>query len=269
MPSRAWTLAQRQRAGSMRKYTPAFFRSLNRSVVPVLKALEQKPYTQVLPKIDKLIPSAGIEKDFKSLYLDVTPRWARRQYNALRKSSQQDINNNVNNSLSLKDEVNDMWLNAIREFIADQAGARITSITDQSKELCLKLLEDELAILFDEGLSVEKLTRKLHNHLKKEWPKIQRYRARRIARTEVNTASNYGQFIGADATEMPLLKKWITTADARTRDAHIGMLHHPMIKKELFFDVGGEPMMFPGDFNASAGNVINCRCTTAYALDRS
>ena len=252
MPSRAWTLAQRQRAGSIRKYTRVFFRSLNRSVVPVLKALEQKPYTQVLPKIDKLIPSVGIEKDFKTLYLDVTPRWARRQFNALKKSSQQVINTNVNNSdpaFALKDEVNDIWLSAIREFIANEAGARITSITDTSKELCLKLLEDELALLFDEGLSIEQLTRKLHNHLKKEWPQIQRYRSRRIARTEVLTASNYGQFIGADATEMPLLKKWITTADTHTRDTHIAMLHHPMIKKDKLFDVGGEPMLFPGDFN--------------------
>ena len=28
------------------------------------------------------------------------------------------------------------------------------------------------------------------------------------------------------------------------------------------FNVSGEPLAYPGDKSASAGNVINCRCTT-------
>ena len=262
MPSRQWTLAQRRRATYNRKYSRVFRRTLNRQIIPVLKALTVLSYPKVISNLDKLIKADPIKKDFTRLYIEVAPRFARLQYNELKGKSYQQVINNT------KDAVEDQWIADIREFINTQSGGRITSITDSSYELCLKLLQDELKVLFDEGLGVPELTRKLHTHLKKQWPKYQRYRAERIARTEILTASNHGQFMGADATEYPLLKKWIATADTRTRDVHMGMLSHPLIPKDDDFDVGGEMMQYPGAPTGSAANVINCRCTVAFQVVR-
>jgi len=257
---RIWSLAQRARSQFLRKYSRLFFRDLNRQVIPVLKALSVQPYTKVLPKIDQLIKGDQIAKDYIQLYTDVAPKFARTQFNQLAKSYQQDINT--------KDDLQDQWLAAVREFVRNQSGERIVSVTETSRELCLQVLTQELEVLINEGLGVEELTRKLHAHLKKEWPQIQRWRARRIAQTEVLTASNFGQFQGADATGFPLLKIWIATADTATRDNHLAMLSHPAIPKAKRFDVGGDRMLYPGDNAGSAENVINCRCTTAYQVDQ-
>ena len=95
-----------------------------------------------------------------------------------------------------------------------------------------------------------------------------RFRRDAIARTETLRASNAG------ATELyrawgAEFKEWLATADSRTRATHLrawanyseGGTPGPMPMDDAFL-VGGDRLQYPGDPAGSAGEVINCRCTT-------
>lgn len=86
------------------------------------------------------------------------------------------------------------------------------------------------------------------------------YRREMIARTEIIGASNRAGFetlryygIGR--------KEWLTAIDGRERPTHAAANGQVRLTDEAF-EVGGELLQYPGDKNASPGNVINCRCTT-------
>jgi hypothetical protein len=57
--------------------------------------------------------------------------------------------------------------------------------------------------------------------------------------------------------------------DNETRDSHEKMAEHDAIPLNESFDVGlraggTEKLMYPGDPEGSAENVINCRCVIGY-----
>lgn len=93
-------------------------------------------------------------------------------------------------------------------------------------------------------------------------------RATTIARTEAAGAVN-----GADqaiAQELQTagivtMKTWLATSDDRTRESHVEADGQSVDVNEPF-DVGGEELMYPGDPDGEAGEVINCRCTTILEL---
>ena len=87
----------------------------------------------------------------------------------------------------------------------------------------------------------------------------------RIARTETTRVEGSArQAVGDEGKRLgfKMWKRWVATADARTRDAHAAADGQEVPNDEPF-TVGGEEMMYPGDISlgASAWNVINCRCT--------
>lgn len=90
------------------------------------------------------------------------------------------------------------------------------------------------------------------------------FRAKVVARTELHNASLYAQEETSKQAEVDfgikLMKFWIPTLDARTRDAHAAMIGHAGVPVNDKFMVGGEKLSRPGDPAGSAGNVINCRC---------
>lgn len=82
-------------------------------------------------------------------------------------------------------------------------------------------------------------------------------RAGVIARTEVNSAANFGSIQGMRALDVSAKKEWIATTDARTRQSHVDAdaqqveLHEP-------FMVGDVPLDRPGDPNGPPEETINC-----------
>jgi uncharacterized protein with gpF-like domain len=85
----------------------------------------------------------------------------------------------------------------------------------------------------------------------------------RTARTAVTAAQNGGRQATLErAADMgiKLRKRWVATKDLRTRPEH-GHADGQTVPIDKPFDVGGEPLMFPGDrSNASGWNIYNCRC---------
>lgn len=98
-------------------------------------------------------------------------------------------------------------------------------------------------------------------------------RARTIARTEVISANNAASLATALlADDGSMRKEWLATPDVdgtgcdeRTRAAHCAADGQTRPLTEPF-DVGGSPLMFPGDPAGPADQVINCRCTPGYVF---
>lgn len=94
-------------------------------------------------------------------------------------------------------------------------------------------------------------------------------RAETIVRTEMTRIHNLAQ----NTTQQQagniipgLLKRWISTADRRTRSTHLRAhrrYFNDPIPVDETFRVGNSDLMFPGDPRGEAKETINCRCTMA------
>lgn len=85
----------------------------------------------------------------------------------------------------------------------------------------------------------------------------------RNARTSTTSAENRGRmdsYREAEEKGVKLHKIWQATDDSRTREAHIELDGQEREIDEPFENSLGE-IMYPGDPNADAANVYNCRCT--------
>jgi uncharacterized protein with gpF-like domain len=91
-------------------------------------------------------------------------------------------------------------------------------------------------------------------------------RAETILRTElhrVNMIASWNQMVVVAESHPEIGKRWISTADPRTRDshldAHIDYMDNPIPVNEHYV-VGGADLMYPGDPQGPPGETINCRC---------
>jgi len=137
--------------------------------------------------------------------------------------------------------------------------ANVKNVTDYTKELIRKEIEQGL----ENNLTKEQIAR---NITKVTDGTISKMRALRISRTETTHANSKSTEILSNAIPFEQVKIWIPRIDGRERPEHGAMLNKkPILKKEPFI-VGGERLMYPGDssLGASAGLVVNCRCSVHY-----
>jgi HK97 family phage portal protein len=107
-----------------------------------------------------------------------------------------------------------------------------------------------------------------------EFFRNERSNALTIARTETVPAINGAAtdaYIQANKLHgIVVYSQWLTSGDDKVRDLHApanGQTIDPTIES---FNVGGEALRFPGDFESSrdAGNVINCRCAVRPVFEK-
>lgn len=149
--------------------------------------------------------------------------------------------------------------------------AFVMSQLAQTENFLVRIPNDTYNLIFAEiadgvngGESVDQIAHRVDDALtydgRENWPA----RARTIAQTEVNRAMNAGiQGAGTEiarVTGTTPTKTWLAHHDEKTRVAHHGA-DGQQVPFYSPFDVGGEPLMFPGDPMGSPGNVINCRCS--------
>ena len=88
------------------------------------------------------------------------------------------------------------------------------------------------------------------------------FETERIARTTMVGTDNAASQEAWAQTGIVKTKIWISALlGGRTRDAHANA-HGQEVQLNEFFNVGFEPLLFPGDPNGSPGNIINCLCVT-------
>ncbi len=120
----------------------------------------------------------------------------------------------------------------------------------------------------EEGISNYQIARNIRD----TFPTIITARANLIARTETHNAAGYAADVYYDAlrnvTGQIMMKKWVSTADERTREAHSEAGAGKPIPMDEDFIVGGAPMKYAGDPRGGLKNTINCRCTVVYVDQR-
>lgn len=154
----------------------------------------------------------------------------------------------------------DTWSENVARYIETHGIDRVITINETTKEFVAGILEqaakDGLSILNTAKLITEK------------FEEMERWRAVRIARTEIVSASNRGAIIGAESTGLDYDKVWITQIDGRERDAHAEADDKRVGKNEDFY-VGGEFLEMPGDPTGEPENIINCRCAIGFKPKRN
>lgn len=94
---------------------------------------------------------------------------------------------------------------------------------------------------------------------------LSEWRAERVARTEINGASNAGSIDQIRATGLPADKTWLSTGGPRTRPTHRAA-NDQTVPVADSFSVGGAPMDRPHDPAGPSQECVNCRCSMTFDL---
>lgn len=124
-------------------------------------------------------------------------------------------------------------------------------------------LNDELTVGIAKGEGIDKLTTRLTDTFD-----IADRTAATIARTETHGASESTAHTSAQAINaagFEVTKEWMATGDDRTRQDHQDA-DEQVVGIDEPFTVGEDELMFPGDPDGDADQVVNCRCTALYDM---
>lgn len=157
---------------------------------------------------------------------------------------------------------NEQWVREVLNFIKIHLLEVLQDMTDTMREDILKVLQKG----FDKGLTIPEIIKELMDE------GLIESRARVITRTEINKGANAGHKIVAQSTPYEVDKGWSAAKDERTRPGHRDMDGHKVGEHDLFrvpiyrgkILIGHEDMDGPGDPEASASNIVNCRCRRLY-----
>lgn len=174
-----------------------------------------------------------------------------------------DISTKVMNFLALPPQTRAQILGQIDlTSRTDQFVSKVTSI---GSDISSRLM-DELQVGVGQGESIDTLSDRIDTVFN-----IGDNIATRIARTETHGAAESTTHDSATAISnagYAVQKEWVATEDKRTREDHSDADGQQVDINDPFI-VGGEALMYPGDPDGSAGNVINCRCSSTYSMPSS
>lgn len=217
------------------------YRIIRRNVLKIVNAI---PFNNISQGTFKgLINSNVTDAQIKEMYKEIYTTLIKPQYKRVERTIKAEID---------FEAIITTWLNS-------NAGLRIVSVHSTLIESIIKVIQEG----YDSNISVADITRNLQN--KFGWYKAQ---ALRIARTETTTATNLATVLAAENSDYELEKTWVSVQDNRTRRKifdHLDMNGQKVDASGKFF-VGGEELSYPGDPNAKAGNVINCRCKVVFTI---
>ncbi|MFV2015815.1 MAG: phage minor head protein [Candidatus Heimdallarchaeota archaeon] len=151
-------------------------------------------------------------------------------------------------------------------FVSDVQAAILLQLANRGAniaDITVAQLEGILLVAVEEGKSINEAAKMLQIEFNRLGPN----RAKKIARTEINSASNLGGFEAVNFTakqnDLTIKKIWITAGDARVRPSHREVSREVVPIDDRF----SNGMLYPGDPAGGAGEVINCRCTLTYKVD--
>lgn len=163
---------------------------------------------------------------------------------------------------SIKVDPSESQLLQVKEFLE----SRTSGVWSRVGKTTRKFIERTIRKGIADGLTYDEMQERLRSRMKSYTD----YQARRIARTETTGAIGFGgQSERADAGITH--KEWVARIDSRTRTFATGPFDHleasgQVVPNDQAFDVSGEALMYPGDSNGSAGNIIQCRCSALASL---
>lgn len=117
--------------------------------------------------------------------------------------------------------------------------------------------EKKLRTELTAGLEADETIEQLSRRVQKVFGFADEVRAPRIAATEVNTSVNFGVHDAYRQSDIVQQKNWLSQRDGNVRDSH--NIDFEIVNLSELFSNG---LMYPGDPNGDASEIINCRCTT-------
>ena len=151
----------------------------------------------------------------------------------------------------------DYWFSWVEKLLKGSLGQRIKWITETTRETFISVIDRIAYAGFEAGKGIPEIAREIMRDLNI----TEKYRAERIARTEVISSSNLSSQAGAQATGLELDKEWIAYIDDKTRESHAALNGVKVDMNETF----SNGLEVPGDPSGEAEEVINCRCTVGYS----
>ena len=157
----------------------------------------------------------------------------------------------------------DYSIRKIRARLSGQTQRFARKITEST----FKLLKEEINLSIQNGESEIDVSKRVKSVFKN----AKTYRAKTIARTQVNEASNLAHKDAYDKLNVPK-REWVAAEDSRTRPGHASA-DGQVVGKDIPFKVARndgtiEELDYPSDpIHGSADNIINCRCRTVAAFD--
>jgi hypothetical protein len=231
-----------------------FERMFLRPLYDVLHAFTQDVADKVRKgdpvNLDSTIAIPGLGEVIADIYTTVGISFARQTMREINKSAREE------KAFGFDDEWYRQILEYFRLYLLNKA---VLPITLSMKDSINSVLEKGLA----EGWGIDKMAFEIAND------PYTLMIARRALRTEIVKAQGYGKELGERDSDFESDKIWIAARDHRTRHSHREMDGRRLPFKEKFSVnrykgkvlIGTEQMDGPGDAEASAANVINCRCT--------
>ena len=116
-------------------------------------------------------------------------------------------------------------------------------------------IQEILVAVYEEGLGLDQATKQL----RAKYKQFAKYRADRIAKTEMNGLVNAGHVMGYQVAGVAK-KEWSSAFLATSRPDHIHA-DGQVVLINAKFEVGPDLLDAPGDPGGSPGNVINCYCS--------
>ena len=162
------------------------------------------------------------------------------------------------------DEMIDYWEDYFRHYTNERSMFVVGSIMDTQTVIVNNLIDQVVAEALDEGLSIYQIQKRLRDELTEGMTMVNKFQAERIARTEVNSASNKGSFDSASQTGLVKSKEWSTSGLQGVRDSHL--LYESMGPVDMTY-MYAPGLQFPLDPRGSAEEIINCRCTHLLNVD--
>jgi len=158
---------------------------------------------------------------------------------------------------------------AVFEFLTLFGGENITSIKDTFVEAVINYIAERN----DTGKSIQVITNEM---VRKFGTKtgLYKWQIMRITRTETGAAANFASNKAMEDADVVVDKMWISADDHRVRNGSAkGEYNHEAmngitIPYDKYFEVpqnegDSDRVKHPIDIRGKAGNIINCRCTTA------
>jgi uncharacterized protein with gpF-like domain len=149
------------------------------------------------------------------------------------------------------------------QFVFDQM-AKVRNLLTHIPDETATMISDEISKAVSMGASPEQIAAGVQRILdvtgSNYWPN----RAKVIAVTSVHSMANAGSqaamLMLQARSDRQLLKEWVSREDERVRPTH-HVADGQRVPVASYFMVGSSPLLFPGDPDAPAGEVVNCRCS--------
>lgn len=210
-------------------------------------------YQHVTPAI---IPPQIIEKSLNQLHVTAGLNGANLTKKELKRQ------------LKGKNEDEARWTYVINEYLKEYG---LTQLSVEITNTLREQIKAQLIKANEQGWGIEKTVSSLNRAAFPNWM------ATRIVRTETNKAANTGAMVAATDSGIAMDKKWVSTQDDRTRRIprdqydHLDMNGRQVGMNERFIVPSTktvDAMLYPGDPEASVGNVVNCRCRVVFVPHR-